>query len=602
MLGTATPEYSLAVWHGFNYPLLMSVIAMVGGLILYALPRALSERCEEGPPDAAPAEGPAHLRAGPGDRVLALGAAGLRRISAPAVCSRSCACWSRQRSLAALWPILRLAWNCGRSPPRLRSRLRDGLGRRHASAPSARPSRPSTTGFAALILVGGAGLVTCVTFVWLSAPDLAVDPVARRDRDHRSHTARPALAAETAREGRCRRRASRARLRRFADLAIAVACGIGMPIISYAVMTQPRPRDDSATSSCEKAYSEGGGTNVVNVILVDFRGFDTIGEITVLGIVALTVFALLRRFRPAPDSIGVPSSSASRTRYDEAEPDRELGDTLRDYLTVPSVIMQWMFPVIITARGLSLPARPRPARRRLRGRRRDVDRLPAAVSGRRNALGRGPAAHSAGALDGRRPAAGGADRDGFVVVRLSFPHVVFPVSRIAHRREGSLRDRVAVRSRRLLARGRRHRADARRASPTSRSAVTVFAQPRRTPSRRSGLMELVLSLGIGVLVGSGVWLLLRPRTYQVIIGLSLLSYAVNLFIFEHGTSQGRTLAAVVEAGGAIDPAAYADPVPQALVLTAIVIGFATTALFLVVLLASRGLTGTDHVDGKESGR
>ena len=53
----------------------------------------------------------------------------------------------------------------------------------------------------------------------------------------------------------------------------------------------------------ERAYSEGGGTNVVNVILVDFRGFDTLGEITVLGIVALTVFALLRRFRPAPESI-----------------------------------------------------------------------------------------------------------------------------------------------------------------------------------------------------------------------------------------------------------------------------------------------------------
>jgi multicomponent K+:H+ antiporter subunit C len=114
-------------------------------------------------------------------------------------------------------------------------------------------------------------------------------------------------------------------------------------------------------------------------------------------------------------------------------------------------------------------------------------------------------------------------------------------------------------------------------------------------------MELVLSLGIGVLVGSGVWLLFRPRTYQVIIGLTLLSYAVNLFIF----SMGRlTINAppVVQTGAEIDSAAFADPIPQALVLTAIVIGFATTALFLVVLLASRGLTGTDHVDGKETER
>jgi multicomponent K+:H+ antiporter subunit C len=110
-------------------------------------------------------------------------------------------------------------------------------------------------------------------------------------------------------------------------------------------------------------------------------------------------------------------------------------------------------------------------------------------------------------------------------------------------------------------------------------------------------MELVLALGIGVLAGSGVWLLLRPRTYQVIIGLSLISYAVNLFIF----SMGRLR---VDAPPVLGPvgsgtAAYADPVPQALVLTAIVIGFATTALFLVVLLASRGLADTDHVDGQE---
>jgi len=111
-------------------------------------------------------------------------------------------------------------------------------------------------------------------------------------------------------------------------------------------------------------------------------------------------------------------------------------------------------------------------------------------------------------------------------------------------------------------------------------------------------MEAVLALAIGVLTGSGVWLVLRPRTFQVIIGLSLLSYAVNLFIFSTGGL--RTGAPpILEPGGAGDLVRYADPVPQALVLTAIVIGFATTALFLVVLLASRGLTGSDHVDGRE---
>jgi len=112
-------------------------------------------------------------------------------------------------------------------------------------------------------------------------------------------------------------------------------------------------------------------------------------------------------------------------------------------------------------------------------------------------------------------------------------------------------------------------------------------------------MELILSLGIGALAGSGAWLLLRPRTFQVIIGLSLLSYAVNLFIFVMGWVRGG-VAPIVQAGAAVDFARFADPLPQALVLTAIVISFATTALLLVVLLAARGLTGTDHVDGRES--
>lgn len=112
-------------------------------------------------------------------------------------------------------------------------------------------------------------------------------------------------------------------------------------------------------------------------------------------------------------------------------------------------------------------------------------------------------------------------------------------------------------------------------------------------------MELTLAIAIGVLTGSGVWLVLRPRTYQLVIGLSLLSYAVNLFIFSMGRLRVGA-AAVLSADGVANPADYADPVPQALVLTAIVIGFATTALLLVVLLVSRGLAGSDHVDGRET--
>jgi multicomponent K+:H+ antiporter subunit C len=108
-------------------------------------------------------------------------------------------------------------------------------------------------------------------------------------------------------------------------------------------------------------------------------------------------------------------------------------------------------------------------------------------------------------------------------------------------------------------------------------------------------MEIILSIAIGVMTFCGVWLILRPRTYQVIIGLSLLAYAVNLFIFSVGGLKTNVPPILVDGTAT---ASLADPVPQALVLTAIVIGFATTALFLVVLLASRGLTGSDHVDGR----
>ena len=111
-------------------------------------------------------------------------------------------------------------------------------------------------------------------------------------------------------------------------------------------------------------------------------------------------------------------------------------------------------------------------------------------------------------------------------------------------------------------------------------------------------MEIVFSIAVGVLGGSGVWLLLRPRTFEVVMGLALLSLAVNLFIFSMG-SLSIDAEPIVRAGVRPDLMNYTDPMPQALVLTAIVIGFAMTALFLVVMLASRGLSGADHVDGEQ---
>ena len=112
-------------------------------------------------------------------------------------------------------------------------------------------------------------------------------------------------------------------------------------------------------------------------------------------------------------------------------------------------------------------------------------------------------------------------------------------------------------------------------------------------------MEALFAITLGVLTASGVYLLLRARIFPVVMGLTLISYAVNLFIFSMGRLRSNA-APVLDSGVDVQAAQYTDPVPQALVLTAIVIGFAMTALFLVVLLASRGLTRTDHVDGKEN--
>src|SRR5690606_27012392 len=104
-------------------------------------------------------------------------------------------------------------------------------------------------------------------------------------------------------------------------------------------------------------------------------------------------------------------------------------------------------------------------------------------------------------------------------------------------------------------------------------------------------MEILIALVITVLVSCGVYLLLRARTFPVILGLTLLSYAVNLFIFVMGRLHSGSPAVIGQADN------HADPLPQALVLTAIVIGFAMTAFLLVLSLRARAELGNDHVDG-----
>jgi multicomponent K+:H+ antiporter subunit C len=107
-------------------------------------------------------------------------------------------------------------------------------------------------------------------------------------------------------------------------------------------------------------------------------------------------------------------------------------------------------------------------------------------------------------------------------------------------------------------------------------------------------MEALIATALGVITACGVFLLLRGRTFPVILGLSLLAYAVNLFIFVMGRLAFD--APPIVAAGAT---AYADPLPQALVLTAIVIGFGMTGYLVELAIRARHETGTDHVDGAE---
>ncbi len=112
------------------------------------------------------------------------------------------------------------------------------------------------------------------------------------------------------------------------------------------------------------------------------------------------------------------------------------------------------------------------------------------------------------------------------------------------------------------------------------------------------MMAALMAIALGTLTACGVYLMLRERTFDLILGLTLLSYAVNLFIFFMGRMKVNA-APIVDGQRAATLANYADPLPQALVLTAIVIGFAMTAVMLVIALRTRSLTGSDHVDGAE---
>ncbi|QFR32854.1 monovalent cation/H+ antiporter subunit A [Ancylobacter sp. TS-1] len=360
LLDATPPYYSLALWHGFTLPLLMSFIALAGGVLLYFSLRRYLESGIEGPP---------LLRDLKGQRIFekllvtiswqwaraAESALGTRRLQPQMRIVIALAV------AAALSPfIVNGAVGAGSLPgspvaPAFALLWAVGIACALSAAYQAKYHR-----FAALVLVGGAGLVTCVTFVWLSAPDLALTQLLVEivttvllllglrwlpKRIEEVYPTRPPLGVL---------------VRRYIDLALACSLGGLMAFLAYCLMTRPVP-DTVSRFFVERAYTEGGGRNIVNVILVDFRGFDTMGEIVVLCLAALTVFALLRRFRPAPESVAAPEQQRVQNAYDEAEPDRSPGDTVTDYMLIPRLIMNWLFPVIavmavyLFIRGHDLP-------------------------------------------------------------------------------------------------------------------------------------------------------------------------------------------------------------------------------------------------------
>jgi multicomponent K+:H+ antiporter subunit A len=160
--------------------------------------------------------------------------------------------------------------------------------------------------FQSVVLVGVVGLITSLTFVSLSAPDLALTQLAVEVVSTVLLLMGLALLPQ-------RSPIESSKLRRLRDAALAIAGGVGMTWLAWIVLT--RDFDSISWYFLEQSIPMGGGTNVVNVILVDFRGYDTFGEITVLGIAAIGVLALMegmRTRRSATDHEGRPWTFAAQ--------------------------------------------------------------------------------------------------------------------------------------------------------------------------------------------------------------------------------------------------------------------------------------------------
>jgi multicomponent K+:H+ antiporter subunit A len=339
LLRDGLPAYELAVWHGFTPALLMSFIALAGGIAFYLLmyvrgrtlaPAPLVSRFDSRRMFDVANVAVTRTAAAAARRLFA------RRLQTQLLLLVTAACGA---GAAAAW---RRGWPGGGEPLMPLDPVFAALWVVGGACAIGAAWQAKFHRLAALIMVGGAGLVVCLTFAWFSAPDLALTQISvevvtivlfllgLRWLPRRLLSDEP------------NRQTARARTRRARDALLAAVFGVGLAALSFAVLTTP-----STALLNEFLFSNAvaaGGHNVVNVILVDFRGFDTLGEITVVGTVAVIVYALLRRFRPAPESIAVPQAQRAEAERGVrlAEP-REL--LPENYLRVPAVIVRLLLPM-----------------------------------------------------------------------------------------------------------------------------------------------------------------------------------------------------------------------------------------------------------------
>jgi multicomponent K+:H+ antiporter subunit A len=359
VLGSAIPEYSLRLWHGFTPELLMSVVAVSGGVVVYFVLRSYL-LLHEGPPLLRHIKGQRIF-----ERVLVTVSWRLARGLENFLGTRRLQPQLQLLVCAALFVGLAAVYARGMGSLALTGNAFDvafgivwgiGIACALAAAYQAKFHR-----LAALIVLSGAGLVTCISFVWLSAPDLALTQlVVETVTTVLLLLGLRWLPKRVQESGHANTKGRILRWYRLRDFALAVATGLCLAVLAYTVMIRSAP-DSISGFFVENAYIKGGGTNIVNVILVDFRAFDTFGEIAVLGIVSLTVFALLRRFRPAAESMPVPEQQRAQDLYDNAIATRQPGDTVRSAMATPALMMTVLFPIIVIAalylllRGHDLP-------------------------------------------------------------------------------------------------------------------------------------------------------------------------------------------------------------------------------------------------------